>query len=87
MLRYNGTDKYEFYTEDNKMIILSKNDIDTICSFAAQGNEFSLNQKLEALAETNEHWRDLYEDLRQDRNRLFDDIIDLMNKHNVISEG
>jgi hypothetical protein len=83
MLTYVGLEKYEFFTEENVKIILTKNDIDTICSLAKDNPEFSLNQELEALAEKSAHWQELYNELKDDRNNLFDDIMELVQKHNI----
>ena len=86
MLRYIGCDKYEFVTENNKTVVLTRNDIDTICNLASENENFDINKQMILLAEKSLHWQELYDELKQDRNILYDDIIELIRKHKITAE-
>ena len=83
MLKYNGLDMYEFHTERNEMIVLSKKDVDTICEFAMEDSEFDIGEKIEKLSEVSEHWQELYAELVQHKEELHNDIMDFVRKHKV----
>ena len=87
MLRYVGRDEYEFVNENNKTIILTKNDIDTICDLAMKDSNFEIGKEMENLAEKSLHWKELYDELKQDRNVLYNDIISLIQRHKIVEEG
>ena len=79
MLKYLGGNLYEFYKSNNELIILSKEDVDTICDLAMNDSEyFSIGSKLEQLADDNQHWRTLYEELKDSKEKLIDEIRELI---------
>ena len=63
MLRYIGSDKYEFYTEGNKIIILSTKDIDDICKEAEKDDSFAIGSKAEELKLELEEYKELYNEI------------------------
>ena len=83
MLRYIGRDEYEFVNENNKTIILTKNDIDTICDLAMKDSNFEIGKEMKNLAEKSLHWQELYNELRKDRDVLYKDILILIQKHKI----
>jgi len=83
MLRYIGRDEYEFVNENNKTIILTRNDIDTICDLAMKDSNFEIGKEMKNLAEKSLHWQELYNELRKDRDVLYKDILILIQKHKI----
>jgi len=83
MLRYLGTDMYEFCTERNEMVTLSKADVNTMCELAMEDSEFDIGQKMEELADKSEHWQELYAELFKHKEELHNDIMDFVRKHKV----
>jgi len=83
MLKYLGSDKYEFWTENNVKITLTKSDINTIIDLAKNNPDFNLNQEIEALTEKSEHWQELYAELIKDKEELFNDIMSLVHNHKI----
>jgi len=83
MLKYNGLDMYEFHTERNEMVVLSKKDVDTICELAMEDSNFDIGEKMEELADKSEHWQELYAELVKNKEELHNDIMDFVRKHKV----
>lgn len=78
MLKYIGTNEYEFWTSKNKMIVLSKDDIDEIIEQVIKDSDFSIGSKIEELKENNAHWKELWNDLKDDFEELKEDIRELV---------
>jgi len=83
MLKYSGTDMYEFHTERNEMVTLSKADVNTMCELAMEDSEFDIGKKMEELADKSEHWQELYAELVKHKEELHNDIMDFVRKHKV----
>ena len=79
MLKYIGSDEYEFYNSKNQKIILTRDDIDTIISLVPETDGLKVDM-FEKLKEKNEHWRELYYALKNDITNLKSDLQNLIDK-------
>ena len=83
MLKYNGLDLYEFHTQSNNIIVLTKNDINTICELAKNNPDFDLYEEVKTLTHESKHWEKLFEELERDKHKLFNDIMSLVHNNKV----
>ncbi len=79
MLEYNGYDSYTFHKPRGGTIELSKEDIETIYELAEASNEFRAGQRLEDLKESSDHWRELYDELKENHSSLVEEIKTLLS--------
>ena len=79
MLIYNGYNSYTFHKPHGGEIELSKEDIETIYQLAEASNEFRAGEEIEELKETSAHWRELFEELKDNHSSLIEEIKTLLN--------
>jgi len=70
MLQYDGLDMYEFRTERNEMIVLSKNDIEMIIDEAEKHEEFSLGSKFVSMKDDRDFYMETLETLKKEISKL-----------------
>ena len=61
--------------------------VNSISDFASLDSNFEIGKEMENLAEKSLHWKELYDELKQDRNVLYNDIISLIQRHKIVEEG
>jgi len=81
MLVYDGYEQYTFHKPGGGTIELTKDDIDTIVELAEASNDFRAGQKLEELRESSDHWRELYDQLKDSKSNLITEIKEALAMH------